>query len=261
MRRAVEELRFVLQSDNRATALDVVAAEAPIDRTELEARLDASHRTVLRIVNALDERGYLREAPDGLRLTPFGRHVAERIGGALEATETALEFKPLLSNAPPDLRDLPLEGLAGAELLVASDGDPFSILDRILSLRAEATRIREVAPGVQKESIDQLAARVRHDDVLDIEAVISRHASDVAEERDDYRDGHATAVASDAVDIYVHPSRFSFFVGIMDETAAVAVSKDGQPHALAVSDDPAFRAAVESVYERYRDEATLKTSV
>lgn len=259
MGRAVRELRFVTQSENRATALDIASIDTPIDRRELESRLDASHRTVIRVVNSLEERGYLRETDGGLRLTPFGAHIAERLDGTIEATETALEFGPLLRNAPPALREVPLESLSGAELLVATDADPFSILDRVLSLRAEATRIREVAPGVQKESIDQLAERVRRGDDVDVEAVISRHASDVAAERADYRDGHASTVESDAVDIYVHPDRLSFFAGIMDDRAAVAVSKDGQPYALVESDDPDLRAAVASIYETYRAEATLKT--
>jgi predicted transcriptional regulator len=260
MGRAVAELRFVTQSENRAQALDIVAKNAPIERGDLETRLDASHRTVVRIVNSLDDRGYLRDAEDGLRLTPFGAHIADRFDTALGATETALDFEPLLRNAPPAVREIPLASLDGAELLVASDADPFSILDRILSLRAEATRIREVAPGVQKESIDQLAARVQGGEDVDVEAVISQHASEMAEARVDYRDGHTTTVESDAVDIYVHPEPITFFAGIMDETAAVGVSRDGQPHALAVSDDSDLRAAVESVYRRYRDEATLKTA-
>lgn len=159
------------------------------------------------------------------------------------------------------MQDIPFGSLSDAELLVASDSDPFSVLDRVLSLRAEATRIREVAPGVQKESIDQLAERLRRGEDVDIEVVISRHASDVAESRTDYRDGHTTTVESDAVDIYLHPERLSFFAGIMDETAAVAVSKDGRPHALAVSDDPDLRAAVASVFETYRSESTLKSTV
>jgi predicted transcriptional regulator len=259
MGRAVAELGFITQSENRSKALEVIMAHEPIDRADLEVHLDSSHRTVIRIVNSLEERGYLRETDGGLRLTPFGEHVADRLEEFLSATETALDFKPLLRNAPPALRDIPLGSLSGAELLVASDSDPFSILDRVLSLRAEATRIREVAPAVQKESIDQLAERLRRDEDVDIEVVLPRHASDVAESRTDYRDGHATTVESDAVDIYLHPEQLSFFAGVMDETAAVAVSKDGRPHALAVSDDPDLRAAVESVFEAYRDGSTLKT--
>lgn len=261
MGRAVAELRFVSQSENRSEALSILAAEEPLDRQALEARLDSSHRTVVRIVNSLGERGYLRETDAGLRLTPFGAHVADQFDAFRATMETALDFGPLLRNAPAVVRDIPLEQLAGAELLVATDADPFSILDRVLSLRAEATRVREVAPGVQKESIDQLAARARDEDDFDVEAVISQRASDRAASNVDYRDGHAATVASDAVDVYVHPDDISFFAGTMDETAAIAVSKDGQPYALAVSDDPDLHATVESVFERFRAAATLKTAV
>jgi predicted transcriptional regulator len=258
---AVAELRFVTQSENRAEALAVVSAEEPIARADLEARLDSSHRTVVRVVNSLAERGYLRETDEGLRLTPYGAHVAAAFDAFRERTETAVAFEPLLRHAPPVFRELPLECLEGADLLVASNADPFSILDRVLSLRADATRIREVAPGVQKASIEQLATRVRDGDDLDADVVISRRADEAAASSVDYREEHATTVESDAVDVYVRPEPIPFFAGIMDETAAVGVSKDGRPHALAVSDDPDLRAAVESVIERYRDEATPKTTV
>lgn len=257
---AIAELRFVTQSENRAAALAVIYESAPIETRELESRLDASRRTVIRVVNSLEERGYLRKTGEGIRLTPFGTHVATQVDRVTASTETAVEFRELLRHAPPALADIPVESLAGAELLVASDADPFSILDRVLTLRAEATRIREVAPSVQKESIDQLAERVREEDDLDVEAVISRQASDAAEDNLDYSDGHATTVESSAVDIYVHPEELSFFAGVMDETAAIGVSKDGQPYALAVSDDPDLHEAVTAVYERFRAEATLKSS-
>jgi len=261
MENAAAELRFLTQSNNRAEALGVIADGEPIERTELESQLDASHRTVVRVVNSLEERGYLRETSHGLRLTPFGASVVTRFDDFLDWTSTVVEFGPLLQNAPPVFRDLPTGALSDADLLVASNADPFSILDRVLSLRAEAAYIREVAPSIQRESIDQLASRVRHDDELDVETVISKQASERASERVDYRDGHATTVESDAVDIYVHPEPISFFAGVMDDTAAFGVSKDGQPYALAVSTDPELRAAAESIFEAYRDAATRKTTV
>jgi predicted transcriptional regulator len=258
---AVAELRFLVQSESRVGALEVLSADAPLDRRGLESRLDSSYRTVVRNVTAFEERGYLEETEQGLRLTPFGSHLADELAEFAAATDVAVEFKPLLRHAPPALREIDPRNLAGAELLVASQSDPFSILDRILTLRAEATRIREIAPGVQKESIDQLAARVRSEEVVDVEAVLSQSASDAAESRVDYRDGHAAAVESDEVDIYVHPGHISFFAGVVDDTVAIAVSKDEQPYALAVSEDPDLRATVESLFEKYRSESALKTSV
>lgn len=261
METAVAELRFLTQSDNRAETFGIIADDEPIERDELESQLDASHRTVVRVINSLEDRGYLQEASGELRLTPFGASIATRFDDVLDRTATAVEFGPLLRNAPPVFRDLPIDALSDADLLVASSADPFSILDRVLSLRAEATYIREVAPAVQQESIDQLASRVRRGDDIDVSTVISSQASERASERVDYQDGHATTLASDVVDIYVHPEPLSFFAGIMDDTAAFGVSKDGQPHALAVSTDPELRAAAESIFEAYRNASTRKTTV
>jgi predicted transcriptional regulator len=261
MSRGVAELRFIAQSDNRADAIQALSRETHLERRELETRLDASHRTVIRIVNSLEERGYLRETDRGLELTPFGSRMASSFREFLDDASTAIECKPLLRHAPAELGDLPLERLASAELVVASAADPFGIMDRVLSLRAEATRIREVAPGVQTRSVEQLAERVRNGEAIDVEAVIPRRASELAESREEYRTDHAATVESAAVDIYVHPGAVPLFAATIDDRAAVAVAKDGQPHALAVSDDPEFRAAVESLFERYRDEATLKSSV
>jgi predicted transcriptional regulator len=256
---SVSELRYITQSESRARTLVILSEAGELERAELESRLDASHRTVVRVVKSLRERGYLREIDGSLRLTPFGSHVADELDGFLETTDLAVTFRPLLRHAPPALETIDLEDLEGAELLVASESDPFSILDRILTLRSEATRIREVAPGVQKESVDQLAERIRSGEDIDVEAVIPRQAGDIADSRTEYRDGHAVATDSDDVDIYVHPDQMSFFAGVADGTAMVSVSRNERPYALAISENPALRATVESIFETYREQSTLKT--
>lgn len=259
MEKAAEELRFVSQSLNRSEALLALTRDGPLKRTELERRLDASHRTVVRVVNTLDEAGFLRDSNGELRLSLFGSLVGNDLDDFVTATEVAIRFKPFLRNAPPALEFVDLDHLAGAELLVASESDPFAILDRILSLRSQATRIREIAPGVEQKSISQLADRVQRGDELDVEAVLPEQASESAESRSTYREDHRAAIASDAVDIYVHPEPISFFAGVLDDTVAIAVTEEGQPHALVLSEDVGLREQVESLVATYRDDATQKT--
>lgn len=257
---AVDELQFLSQSKNRALALKVLADRGPLDRDELEARLDTSHRTVIRVVNALTERGYLSEADDGLSLTPFGAHVADRLSAFLADARVALEHRPLLSHGPPALADLPVEALAGAEQVVSSESEPFAVLDRLLAVRADATRIREIAPGVERKSIDQLYRRVERGDDLDVEIVIPETASETAGSRSEYAAQHAATLESDAVDVYVHPEPIRFAAGLADDTATVAVMRDEQPYACAVSDSPELRTWASDLFETYRSEATLKTA-
>lgn len=257
---AVEELQFLSQSENRVRTLTAISADGPLDRDALEARLDASHRTVIRIVNAMTDRGYLRETPNGFALTTFGALVTDCLAEFVADTGTVLEYRPLLEHAPPSLREMPLDALDGAELVVAAESDPFAVLDRMLSLRAEATEMREIAPGVERKSIDQLARRVRDDADFDAEIVIPAGASEAAESRPEYRDQHLRTLESGRVDIYVSPEPIRFAASVVGDTAAVAVMRNEQPHAIAVSDDPEMRAWVRDLFEEYRAEATLKTA-
>lgn len=70
-----------MRSDNRTGILTALCGEGPLDRYELEARVDASRRTITRIVDALSERGYLAERDDGYVATAFGSALAVGIDG------------------------------------------------------------------------------------------------------------------------------------------------------------------------------------
>lgn len=258
---AIEELRFVSQSENRVKALIVLTETEPITRDDLETRLGVSHRTVIRVVNTLTDRGYVRESEGGLRLTPFGAFLATCLDAFVAEAEIALEYRPLLEHGPPLFREMDLRVLAGAELVVASESKPFAILDRLLDLRAEGARFREIAPGVEQKSLEQLARRVRSGEEIDVEVIIPESASVAAESQPKYREDHAATLESDQVDIYVHQEPIRFAAGVVDDTAAIAVMRDGQPYAIAISDAPEMRTWVENVFEQYRREATLKTEI
>ncbi|MFB6142366.1 MAG: hypothetical protein ABEJ30_03375 [Halorientalis sp.] len=126
MEAAVEELRFVSQSRSRARALSLLAESGPLDRDALEDHIDASHRTVLRVVDALTDRGYAVQGADGLALTPFGDLVADCLTAVASDVSVAVEYRPLLRHAPPALADLDPAALEGADLVVASENDPSS---------------------------------------------------------------------------------------------------------------------------------------
>lgn len=256
----VAELQFLSQSENRMKALDVLSSAEPVLRNELEIQLDVSRRTVNRIVNTLTDEGYVLDTPDGLTLTPVGALVADCLDSFLRNTEIALEYRPLLQHAPEVFRDIDLDALAGAELVVASESDPFVILDRILDMRAESTVMREIAPGVEQKSIEQLSGRVRSGDDMDVEIIIPESAS-VAAESPAYREQHGITLDSDTIDIYVYPGPIRFAAGVVDERSAIAVMRNDQPYAMAVSDASEMRTWVMNLFERYRSASSLKTEL
>lgn len=260
MAAAEDELAFLLRSGNRTELLLALGGTQPLDRYDLEGRLDASRRTVTRALDALNERGYVRETDEGYSLTAFGRAVAEAYRDCRRQVALAAEYRPLLEHLDTRLFDIDPELLEGAELTVASETSPFVVLNRTLELREGASRIREAAPGIEKRSVEQLASRLRHGSGLEMEVVLPPDAVETVAEADAFAGDHAVARDSEAVEFYVAPEPFSVFVGVMDDTAALATGEDGEPLALVESDRPAFREWAEARLDEFRDAATPLTA-
>jgi predicted transcriptional regulator len=254
---AVEnELGLLLRSSTRTELLASLAESQPLDRYDLERRLDASRRTVTRALDALTERGYIREVEGEYVLSAFGASLAEAYRDCRRDVELASEYRPFLERV--DTRTLYLDPslLEGADLLLASERSPFVLLTRTLELRAEASRIREIAPGVEKRSVEQLAERLRNGEDLEVEVVLPATALEAAEGTDTFSAGHAVAREADAVDFYVAEDEFSAFVGVMDETVTVGAGTGGEPEVMVESNRPALRELAETRLDGVRDAAT-----
>ncbi|MFB6123154.1 MAG: helix-turn-helix transcriptional regulator [Haloferacaceae archaeon] len=250
-----DELAFLAQSRNRHEALSALRTTAPLDRYDLEDRLDASRRTVIRTLDALADRGYVTDSDGEYRLTAYGSFLAARFAEFADDVRTVDRLAPFLSHVSADAFDLDPRHLADADVYVADAGSPYALLDRTLQLRREATRIREVAPAVEKKSVEQLARRVRNGDDVDVQVVLPESAAEAATSSPDYREDHLTALRSDDVEMYVVPDSVGTFVGVLDDTVAIATAKAGRPHALVVTTDDAAVAWAEETFARYRDRA------
>lgn len=254
---AVEgELEFLLRSENRTGALLALREGQPLDRYELETRLDASRRTVRRAVEALTERGYITEGEAGYALTAYGAAMVDAYRDLLDRGRLAEQYRPFLERLDTRRVDLDPALLEGSELTVASEVSPFTLLNRLLELRAEASRVREVAPGIEKNSVEQLGERVRDGEDFEMEVVLSPAAVEAVEEDAGFAGDHIAARESAAVDFYVTDGPVRVFLGVLDDTVALAAGTDGQPEALVESEDPALRAWAEARIDEVRDGAT-----
>lgn len=251
-----DELEFLLRSENRTGLLVALREGQPLDRYDLETRLDASRRTVSRALDALTERGYIAESEAGYALTAYGATMVDAYRDALHRGQVAEQYRPLLEHLDTRTFDLDPALLEGAELTVAGEASPFALLNRTLELREGASRVREVAPGIEKASVEQLGQRVRDKEEFEMEVVLPPGAVDAVEEDADFGKDHITARESSAVDFYVTDGPVRTFVGVMDDTVALATGVDGQPEALVESDDPELRAWAEARIDEIRDAAT-----
>ena len=252
-------LDLLVRSENRARFLCALADDGPLDRYALEDRLDVSRRTVSRVAETLSEAGYVHERADGYALTAYGRLSTRAYRAYRDEAALLDRFRPLLREADAGTFDLDPALLRGADLTLARETSPYAILDRILELRRQATRIREVAPGVEDRSVTQLADRIRDGTDLDVEAVLPPGALDAARSHPEYGEAHRVARESAAVDFFVYPEPFSVFVGVFDDTVALAAGDGGHPSALLVSDRPELRAWAEDRIDAFEATATPLT--
>lgn len=251
-----DDLEFLLRSENRTELLAALASDGPLDRYDLEETLGTSRRTVSRTLKKLEERSYVSAAEGGYRLTAFGTAAFEIYREYTDRLDLVDRFRPFLGNVDGEALDFEVTGLRGADLHVAGDVNPYAPIDRTLELRAQASRIRELAPGVEKRSIEQLTERVQSGEDISFEVILTAGAAEAAQSQPEYEHAHRTIRRADNVEQFVYPGEFPFFVGIMDDTVTLGATVDGSPHALVESRDEGLHAWAERKIDEFRAEAT-----
>jgi predicted transcriptional regulator len=251
-----ELMQFVSASPNRLSALRALDEGGPRDRYELEDELDASRRTVTRTMESLEEYGFVSRGPDGYRLTQLGSFLASTVEASLSRLELADRLSPFFRHVPEGVVDVDLEGFADADVVVADDASPYLLLERVLELRAGASRIRELAPGVERRSIEQLAERARSAEPIDVDVVLDEGALAAAESAPPYESFHKELLASDEIDVYRGPDSAPLYAATMDDIAVLIAEADGRPYALVETRNPDVHEWTETYIERLRDRAT-----
>ncbi len=116
--------------------------EGPKDRRELEAALDVSRATSHRMTRWLAEQGYVEKADGRFRLTGHGEMIADETLRFEANVRTARELEPLLDVICEDHQEFVLEPFVDATVTVATPEDPYSPVERFLSLAGASETFR-----------------------------------------------------------------------------------------------------------------------
>ncbi len=108
--------------------------ERPLDRREIEERVDVSRATSHRFSRWLTERGFAEKADGRLRLTGRGEVVAEEVLRFEANVRTAHRLAPLLDAICDDHREFVVEPFVDATVTVAEPDDPYRPVERFISL-------------------------------------------------------------------------------------------------------------------------------
>lgn len=248
---------FLAGSENRVEVLVALREAGEADQRTVAADVDASRRTVKRALDALEGRGWVaRERGTGpYRVSALGDLVLDAYLDVLERLSVADRLGPFLAHVPAAAFDLDPVALADAEVVARGGNTPYAPMDRVLEVRRNASRVREVVDVIQADSASQLRERVEDGD-LTAEVVLQAGVLDAVGEHDGYAAEFEAALAADGATFHVTEADVPFVFGLMDDQVVVGVTDDeGMPGALVVSDDPAVREWAESLFEAYRDGA------
>lgn len=225
--------------------------DEPLDRRDLESRLDVSRATSHRFTRWLASNAYAERVDGFYHLTGEGEVVAEAVMGLERKLRAADRLAPLLDVICEDHRDFVVEPFENATVTVATPSEPYAPVTRFLTLLRGCDRFRGfntthmIPPGLADLYGDPFAA-------CDVELISLPNVIESIRdtERDvggalDEKGGHLKLLTSEALPYGL--ALFDRRVGIGgydEETGAMRVFVD--------TDTAIARAWAERVYETFR---------
>ncbi|MFC5279041.1 helix-turn-helix transcriptional regulator [Halorubrum rubrum] len=231
-----------------------VLREEPLDRRDLERRLEISKSTAHRNTTSLAERGLVERTEGRYTLTELGAAVADVVATFEADMRTVMRLAPLF-DAVAGLRPrCPINAFSDATVTTADQGDPFGPLARFVSLVTETDTLRMFdSYAVAPTYIDEVHGRVL--DGLETK-VIERPevAEDIIE---NYPQKCVELCASEFLTMRLH-DELPFGLVILDARIGVGVRDPdtGTPRAFVDTEDPEARAWAETLFESYWSDAT-----
>lgn len=116
--------------------------EKPLDRGEIEERLDVSRATSHRFTQWLDEQGLVEKVEGRYRLTGKGEMLAEEVLRFEANVRTAHRMAPILDYVCEDHQEFVVEPFIDATVTVAEPEDPYRPVERFIALVNESDTFR-----------------------------------------------------------------------------------------------------------------------
>ncbi|MFH5801047.1 helix-turn-helix transcriptional regulator [Haladaptatus sp. CMAA 1911] len=122
--------------------LETLLLEGPLDRREIEERLDVSQATSHRFTRWLDEQGFAEKTDGRFQLTGSGEATTVYLLRFEANVQTSDRLTPLLDVICEDHQEFVVEPFLDATVVVAEPDDPYRPVERFISLLRESDSFR-----------------------------------------------------------------------------------------------------------------------
>lgn len=249
---AAEEDRDLLVEVIRLVPALQALSRRPLDRRELEERIDVSKSTSYRITRSLEERGLIEKSDRSYALTPAGTEILDAVSRFEANVRLAIRLGPVLAVLRDTDTTVDLDVFADATVTTIK-GYVHSPQNRFLELLEETETLRGVAPNdIAPFYIDDIQQHLV--DGLVLKAILRPEF--VAQQLAEYPDRAIEVCNSDNVTMSIHDDLWYSLV-LFDDRIGIGVrdSDTGTLRAFVDTDSPAARTWAEAVYTSYRKEA------
>ncbi|MFC5972085.1 helix-turn-helix transcriptional regulator [Halomarina salina] len=255
----LDDIRFLADSQNRFTALEILVA-GPQTRAELRSATGASKATISRLLGDFESRAWITRDGTRYALTPLGEYVASTFVNLYERMSTASELRDLLPWFPLEKLDaeVDLDILTGARITAATPDNPMAPVARVLAIERESNWTNTLA-----DRLPESCVKARHEGVVGgsqtSELVTT---SDVIESvmASPYADKFEDIVVADHSTVYVYDGDVPPG-GTHDGTAYLIVADDRDVNVGVIeSDHPAFVARLTEMFDEYRNASVRLTT-
>ncbi|MEY7850463.1 helix-turn-helix transcriptional regulator [Natrarchaeobius sp. A-rgal3] len=241
-------LQDALAVGNRADILSVCSG-TPLTRSEIVDRVDRSRATVYRATTALEQKGFLERTPDGFRTTQRGAVVLEATNRFLDSVTATDRLEPLLMGVSSRELAANAHHLIDAELVVATETDPYVVTDRAMDLWETTDQLRFAIPAIgTRDSVVRGTTAIRNSG-MDVEMCLTPTV--LSTFRNLSPDLLDEIIAAENVAIQVSEG-IPFSFGLHDDEVATVGANDetGIATVLAISDAPDARRWLDGLFER-----------
>jgi predicted transcriptional regulator len=227
--------------------------ERPYDRSELLEAVDISRVTFNRMLEAIEEKGWIRENEEReYRLTPLGRLVIEDVLRAFDSTVTAPKLRDLIEYLPTEECDFDLRRLGDARITRPIETDTLAPLSRSATLMRESPkRFNQLVANVDRlhtRGTSELSAPEDAEAIFTAEVMETVLADSVMRE-------DTIAFIEASFDLYLYDGSAPITLSLFDNTVSFEFNDgSGFVPAFVESDDEAVLEWAEETYEQHKQE-------
>lgn len=246
----IGDVEHLLRSPTRVRVLRLLADRGTVHRDALKAEFDVARTTLQRNLDALEDRGWVRNTGVEYRISPCGRLVARALGDVLDTTLTAVRVQEVLQWVPASDLDLDVGHLDGAEVVRSAPADPFAPVTRYAEALHAADRARVVVTAANLQAVADVAEHAPDDGVA-WDLVVTGDGVDAIRAADRHESTLSTLAGAGAVNLRIADETVPFYLGLLDGTVHLgAADDDGIPRGLLVSASGPLREWATGTFER-----------